>query len=394
MKTSENALHGHRFLLRAGLAIGNVFTWVFVFEYFLLFSGSIPRSVAGVALIYALSQLITFALTPIAASHLRRGTRPSLIWAAVCAGSAFIILGATLGGYFSEYPVAWGVAAFAVLLGAYRALYFAPFEINQKALEGGPQDRLLYEFLLALIPAFVGATLVYEAYAPLKLLFGAGALAILSALPLYLLPNIHERFSFSYVETFKELFSPKNSRLLGLSFLEGIQGAALFLVWPLMIFIIVGWSYAILGVIFSLTLLIVIMCRSLFRKFISTSTIVRSLPVHVTLAITGWVLRSVAGTPVAVIVADAYEHTLRPTRGTVTDPFAFEQVADGGSYIDEYTALKEMGLALGRIALAIGLYVLLFFISPGIVFTIVLVVAAIAAGCTVILSRLKKAVAI
>ena len=76
--------------------------------------------------------------------------------------------------------------AFAILLGAYRALYFAPYELSRNAAPNlNPNDRIFFEFLLALIPAFVGATLLYEAYAPLRLLFGAGALAILSALPLF-----------------------------------------------------------------------------------------------------------------------------------------------------------------------------------------------------------------
>lgn len=386
----ESALHGHRFLLRAGLAIGNVFSWVFIFEYFFLLTASVPRSLAGVFLMYALSQAVTLVVTPIASAHLRRGTRRSLIWAVVFSGSAFVLLGGVLGGYFSETPVQWGIAAFAVCLGAYRALYFAPYALNRKIIEGGMQDHIFYEFLLALVPAFVGATLLYEAYAPLRILFGAGALAILSALPLFLLPNIHERFSFSYVETFKELFSPRNARLIWLSFFEGVQGAALFLIWPLAIFFIVGWSYAMLGVIFSITLLAVILFRGVSRRLISASSIARSTPVHVTLAVSGWVLRIVAGTPLGIIVADSYGYALRPVRGTVTDPFAFEQAADGGSYVDEYTALKEMGLALGRIALAALVYILVFTVPAGTAFTIALIAAGIAAGISVVIARHHK----
>lgn len=389
---SESMLHGHRFLLRAGLAIGNVFAWVFVFEYFFLLSNSIPRSLAAVFLMYALSQAITIVMTPIGATQLRYGTRRSLVWAVVLSGSAFVFLGGVLGGYFTETPAQWGIAVFAVFLGAYRALYFAPYALNRKAIsEFGLGDRVFYEFLLALIPAFVGATLLYEAYAPLKILFGAGALATFSAVPLVFLPNMYERFNFSYIQTFKELFSPRNARLVWLSFLEGIQGAVLFLVWPLIVFILVGWSYTVLGVIFTITLLSVMLFRSVYRRLISSqSNIARSTPVHVTLAVSGWMLRIVAGTPIGVIIADSYAHAVRPSRGTANDPFVFEQAADGGSYIDEYTVLKEMGLALGRIALVSTLYVLVFSVSVGAALLTALIAAGLAAGIAVVLARHHK----
>src|SRR3989344_6657601 len=57
--------HGHRFLLRAGLAIGNVFAWIFVFDYFVGFSGSVARAFAGGPIMYALLQAVKGMLTPV-----------------------------------------------------------------------------------------------------------------------------------------------------------------------------------------------------------------------------------------------------------------------------------------------------------------------------------------
>src|SRR3989344_3226230 len=126
----DTALHAHRFLLRAGLAIANVFAWVLVFNFFFSVSQSVPRALAGTLLLYVLSQAITIFLTPIAAAHLRFGSRRALVWGVVLAASAFVVLGATFAGFFSDSPVFWGVAAFAVLLGAYRALYSVPYQLR------------------------------------------------------------------------------------------------------------------------------------------------------------------------------------------------------------------------------------------------------------------------
>lgn len=388
--------HGHRFLLRAGLAIGNVFAWVFIFDYFVILSGSIARAFAGVLLTYALSQMITVMLTPIAAAHLRRGTRSMLVWALMLSASAFIILGATFGGLFDNTESAlWGIAAFSILLGAYRALYFIPYELNRANTEGArPYGRLFYELLLALVPAFAGATLITETYAPTKLLFGAAAFAILAVLPILLVPNIYERFSFSYAETFRELFTRRNSRILWASLLEGAQGAALFLVWPLAIFLIVGGSYATLGIVFSVTLLCILLFRIVYRELTPVPRRQNSLFTHVTLAVSGWVARFVAGSAVGVIIADAYAYSAHPVRGTTSDPFVFEQSADAGSFIDEHTALKELGLAIGRIVFVviIGAFV---FLTPVIVaFAAAVILAAFATGTSVILLRHRTTVSL
>ena len=387
-RRDEAIFHAHRFLLRAGLAIGNVFGWIFVFEYFFLLSSSLGRALAGTLLMYALSQLITVVLTPLAAAHLSRGTRRMLVWAVVLAAGAFVILGATLGGFFDETPVAWGIGAFAVFMGAYRALYFIPYSLNRADTEKArPQGRALFEVLLALIPAFAGATLVLEAYAPLRLLFGAALFAGVSALPLFLIPDIHERFSFSYLETFRELFSPRNRRIFWTSFLEGVQGAALFLIWPLAVFLIVGWSYMLLGVIFTITLLLVMLFRILYKKYLPSTGVRYSPPVHVVLAMSGWIARLAAGTPLTVIIADSYAYAGHTPRGTLTDAFSFEQAADRGSFIDESTVLKELALAGGRIALVVivGLCVLA---TPLVVaFGAAIVLAALAAGISVFLAH-------
>ena len=385
--------HGHRFLLRAGLAIGNVFAWIFVFDYFVGLSGSVARAFAGVLIMYALSQAITVMLTPVAAAHLRRGTRSALVWALLLSASAFVILGATLGGLFNGTESAlWGIAAFAIFLGAYRALYFIPYELNRANTEGArPRDRLFYELLLALVPAFAGATLLTETYAPVKLLFGAAAFSVIAALPVLFIPNIHERFSFSYAETFRELFTRRNNRILRISFLEGAQGAALLLVWPLAVFLIVGGSYATLGIVFSVTLLCILLIRIIHRNLVPEFRRQRSLSTHVTFAVSGWVARFVTGSALGVIIADAYAYSTHPVRGTSVDPFVFEQSADAGSFIDEYTALKEIGLAIGRISFAviIGTFV---FLAPIIVaFAIALLLAAVSAGISVSLARRHEA---
>ncbi len=382
------ALDAHRFLLRMGLAMGNVFAWIFIFDYLTALSGSSARAIAGTAILYALSQGIGIVFTPIAAAHLRRSSRRSLVWGVVASASAFVLLGATFGGSSIVVSPEWGVVYFAVLLGMYRALYFVPYRLIRSAT---PQNQfripVIYEVLIALMPLFAGLTITTVPFGILHILFGTAALIAISILPALAVVDRYERFSWPYGYTFKQVLSRKHSGLVVQSFFDGLEGAALFLVWPLAVFLILDSSYGVLGIVFSLTLLFIILSRRLIGRLLSTSRVEVSMPVRVVLNVSGWVLRFAAGTPVGVIFADAYSYAIQSPRGTSADPFAHEQSADRGSFIDEYTALKEIVLGIGRIAMCILIGVLALLAPLPIAFAAALGLAAFASGISVMLAR-------
>jgi len=383
---NEFTLHGHRYLLRTGLALANVFAWVFVFEYFYVTSGSLGRALAATALLYGFAQFITIVATPMAAAHLERGTKHSLIWGAVCAGGAFILLGGTFSGYFSA-PFAWGAVGFATLLGVYRALYWIPYKIVSTEIHEHLHMRSYFEVLIALMPLFAGLTLGASAFAEGRLLFGAAALILLSVVPALFLGDTRERFSWPYVYTFRQLWRRKNYGLVLESFLEGVQGAALFLVWPLAVFLILEWSYFMLGLIFSVTLLFILLLRRMYGWLMRYAGVENSTTVQVILVVSGWIGRLAAGTPVGVVIADSYSYTTQSERGTRLDPMTFEHASDRGAFVDEYTALKEIALALGRIMLCLIVFSLAFTFALPVVFAVALVVAAASSGISVLVAR-------
>ena len=388
---TESTLHAHRLLLRFGLSLVHAFAWVFVFEYFYLLSGSEARALAGAVALYAFAQFITIVATPVSAAHLARGVKRSLIWGALIAASAFVVLGAAFSGYFTT-PALWGVVAFATLLGLYRALYWIPYTLASS--EGAPlaHMRTYFEVFIALMPLFAGLTLVSMQSAPARLLFGASALIVLSTLPALFMRDTREHFSWPYVYTFKQLFRRRNHGLVLQSLLEGAQGAALFLIWPLAIFLILEWSYSMLGLVFTISLLSILLLRRFYRWLAGSFGIRSSSTVHTVIAVSGWVARLAAGTPIGIMIADAYSYSTQPERGTHADPFSFEHASDRGAFLDEYTALKEIALALGRIMLCIVVFFLAFAFALPIVFAIALLIAAAAAGIsTLVAQRLSPA---
>src|ERR1700690_2528551 len=127
---ARKALRMHRFLIRFALSGSSVFAWIFVFEYFYLIEPDLAHAFARVSLLYALSQITICLITPYAARVLRNGVVRSLMWATLAGAAAFAVLGATFAGSWLAVPPAWGIVGFALLLAAYRALYWVPYEVE------------------------------------------------------------------------------------------------------------------------------------------------------------------------------------------------------------------------------------------------------------------------
>lgn len=382
------ALHAHRFLFRVALAIGNIFAWILVFQYFYTQANNVAVALASTVLMYALAQVFTVILTPLSAAHLRRGTKRSIIYGALLAGAAYVFLAATLDGTLGGEPAAWGIGVFAILIGAYRALYWVPYHLRT-ASASRERMRLpvAYEAAIALMPLFAGITLVTFPFAPQRLLFGAAFIVLMSLVPLVSVRDVAEGFSWNYGETFRHVFAPRHRNLLAVSFMQGIQGAALFLLWPIAILLIVGLNYQTFGGVMSATLFAVLLLHTLYRRFARRTAIEHSPLVHAAFSMSGWLLRFFAGSPFAVFFADSYSYVSMPRRAHSIDVPTFEQAADGGSFVDEYTALKEIGLAIGRIAVCLMFGLLLSGFSLAAAFLLVFLLAALSSAAAILIER-------
>ena len=113
----------------------------------------------------------------------------------------------------------------------------------------------------------------------------------------------------------------------------------------------------------------------------------QSILVQVVFSVSGWAMRLFVGSPVGVVLADSYSHTSAGRSSHSIDAPAFEQSADQGSFVDEITALKEMGLALGRIGACAIFALLLVWTTLPIAFASMLILAGVASAVSIIMER-------
>jgi hypothetical protein len=338
----------HRTISRIALASAHIFSWLFLFQYFFVVSASLLYSLIGIAAAYALCNVVAILLTPYTAGRLRHGVRGMLVNAQLSLALAFAVLAACFAGLL---PVSIGIIGFSIGLALYRALYWIPYEIATRHLRRGKFS----EIAAALVPALAGMYLMSAPTAPLMLLSIAAVLSLTAIVPLYAVKNTQEGFSWSYRGTFSHLFTAAHRVPLLQAILNGFEGAALLLLWPIAMFVLLDWSYALLGIVFSFTLLCTLLVRHLIGKH---HALVQTPVIHSVLSISGWVLRGTVAAPFAFVLVDASYHSGAGSDTRGIDLLTYEQTADSNSYIDEFTALKDMGQGIGRLLFCIAIIVI------------------------------------
>lgn len=381
------ALFIHRLLLRVSFGATSVFGIIFYYEYF-------NNSVLAPLLAYTTIYILTALLTPLCARSLAHlGVRGSILLAVP------LLFVATSSLYLLSTPYvpipAWLAVGTSMLAASvYKSLYWVPYQVDMalelSRYEMGRSIAFLTnatELLIVATP-FVGGMLV-AVYGYDAMYFFGMVFVALSMLPVFFLREKYERFSWDYRSTFKRLTSKRYRPLVSAYIGDGVQSAALTVVWPLMIFLLLSKEYTVVGAIMALTFLAVLVLRALVGSLFDSWDKERVIFWGSILSASGWLFKLFVGTPVQIFAVDTYHNFGQVVNRTSMDAITYEQAADNGRYIDEFTALKEVALNLGRGAVLL-LISLVAFISD--VSTAFLIGMLLAAGATLITARIAKRV--
>lgn len=372
-QAGAQVLAGHRALARFALAFSSAFVWIAIYRYFYAQAHGAGEAFARTAFLYALAQSVTMLLLPFAAARFGSGLRQGMLIGIGSAAMGFFLLAIFGMAPGASFPIV--CVLFALCMGAHRAFYRTPYVVTRASV-AATGAAALAEALVIFAPLAAGFAV--EAGLPLSAALGiTGALLVASLASLAFLPPSYERYGWGYRASFMQLFAREHRPLFLRHFYFGIEGTALLLAWPIMIFVIAGRSFAVTGTLLSLSLAAAMVARLIGRRLVRHGW-QASVPFLMTLAGSSWVMRLVAATPADVLVIDAYAHAIPAARG-VLDRGSFEQHADDATYLDEYTILKEEALAFGRLAAALGVGVLALNGELSFAFVSLFLAAAIAA---------------
>jgi YQGE family putative transporter len=374
------SLYFNRFLIQVGAGIIGIFGVIFFYEKF-------GDSINKVIIMYIIMHIGYVLLTSVGAMLLSRlGMRRMMIIAV-----PFLVLSVLARFFWDSNPSIY-IVFFMLSLTIYKILYWVPYHIDfakftDKKTRGRQVAILsnISQAALVFTPLIGGFIISRQGY---ESLFLASAIIIfLSILPLFFVKETYEKYSFGWLQTYREMFRKENRPLLVANIGNGMQEAVGIIIWPIFIFQILKGNYLSVGFISSATIIVLIVLRFIIGNLGDSLGEKKVMKVGSIIYTTGWIVKIFVETSLGIFLADTYHKLGKVVNRMPFDVTIYEQAADNGHYIDEYTVLKETSLLFGK-----GL-MLLF--SLGIIYlwgiTATFIVAAIATLLmTVITNRVVK----
>lgn len=360
----------------------NLFFPIFLYQIFEL-------SIFHVLLWYGLSYLIRLPFfVPGSKLFAKIGLIPSMVIGTV--GAFIFHLSIFLLSAGSDQLVLW-LSISAIGLSFNNIFYWSPFhvdfaEMTAKNKRGQQISRfyVLHQIISFVSPIISGYIIAYYGFSSIFLF--ATLLQIFSLIPLWYLPNKFVKFEFGYFETFRKLFHKKYRNMIFAMAANGAENLVGVIVWPIFLFTIFDGKYLDLGVFAAVIIIISIMLELLIGKETDSKSKKKLVRFGTEIYSLGWVAKAFVTTVVGVFAAATFHSFGSILLRTPLAAVIYEQAADSGHYIDEYTVLREIGLNIGRVLMVILLIVLMSRFSIAWSFVIAAIVSL---GMSKIAARVK-----
>lgn len=206
-----------------------------------------------------------------------------------------------------------------------------------------------------------------------SVLFLIGVVLFFAALIPYMsLPHTKEKFSWTYRQTWQKFFSKRHRRVVSVYIADGVESATGILVWPIFIFMLFKGNYLEVGFISTLIAAATIVLQLIVGKKLDKKIKERKkmLKYGSFLYALGWIFKIFIFSSLHVFLVDVYHKFTRIFTRTPFDVLTYEIAADQGHYVDEYTVLHEIAIALGKILMFTLVIILIQFIPLNWVFII------------------------
>lgn len=369
-------LYSSRLLIQVAAGMLSVFTAVFFYEQF-------HESFVAVMIIFITLYAFSVLFSPISAMLIGTLGIKRMLIAAV-----FFLPIANLSLAFWDSNPELAILAFLVLTILYRSLYWAPYHIDyakftDKGSRGKQMSLLLNisEVVLSVTPILGGIIIASYGFSSIFIL--ASVFLFLSIIPLMFMDETKEEYSFGYFESFKKVFVKENRTMMAAYFGDGLQTAARIAVWPIFIYGLLDGRYVAIGIVTSLTIVLLIAVRFVLGNLEDKIDRTKLLRFGSFFATSGWFLKVFVETGFQIFVVDTYHKVGRLVNRLTFDVTTYDQAADNGHYIDEYTVLRNIAVDAGRmVMLLIAIPIVFYF---GITATFIF-----AAGATLLMTLLNR----
>lgn len=334
-------LYLNRVIIQIGLGFIGIFGIIFFYEQF-------SNSVEKVVLLYAALYLIFTITAHIGAKFIQRiGMRNMMIFSTV------FLVGSILSRLLWETNVPLFLSLFFFFAILDKMFYWIPYHIEFAAFTKnqtrGKQMAILTNasaIVLAILPLVSGYILIKTGYT--ALFATATIVSILSVIPLFFIKETKENYTWSFSRLIKEFFQKENRSLVTSHMANGFQNGVASVIWPIFVFILLSGNYFKVGLISSLVILTIISLRFLVGGIIDNIGTQKILRYGMFLSFSGWIIKVFVESGLGVFISDTYHSLGRLVNQMSFNISTYDQAADNGHFIDEYTVLKESSFLFGK----------------------------------------------
>ncbi|MDG1950615.1 MAG: MFS transporter [bacterium] len=273
-------------------------------------------------------------------------------------------------------------------LAIFHSLYWAPFHVDfatfTKKGHRGREVSIIHilRLIIGIIIPVIGAYFI-TTYSFSVVFLIASACGLLSAIPLSMLPNKKVEYEFTFKETFSKIFSKKFRHLLISSTSEGAQGVVAYVAWPVFLFMILQGQYLSVGIISSAIVIINLLLQWVIGKQVDKKTPNLFLKWGVRTYSLGWLTKAFVDSVAGVFVASTFHSFGAILLATPIETILYQQAADAGHYIDEFTVIREIALTIGRFVITLSLALAMIWLPLSTAFLL-------AAGVTLFMTFMGK----
>jgi MFS family permease len=355
------ALASNRLLSFAAASIVGVFLPIFLYEFFDL-------SIMAVLLWYAINFAVKFPFHVWAAQIFSRiGLIASMVFGTLGIMLfywSFYIL--DVGSSLNPYLImTLGIVGLTIV----SCFYWSPFHIDYaqfapKTSRGAYLARLYaVQQLITVVAPILAAWVIVSYGYHINFILGL-ILAGASIVPLLFLPTFKVKYEFGFWESFRRLFS-RRFLPMSLSMMAfGAENIVGVVVWPIFLYAIFNGQYLEIGTFAAIIVVIGLALELLVGRETDKFSPAKLLKYGTGIYALGWVWKGLVETVVGVFAASTFHNVGAIMLRTPMDTLMYEQAADSGHYIDEYTVLREIALGIGRVLM------LLFLVAVTSVFSI------------------------
>jgi len=363
------AIYSARMILRISTALIGLFLPIFLYELFnLKFQYVIYYYFIG-HLLYGLT--VAWGSKYLNKVGLRRSIRISVVLGAVYYFIFYLLDQAAEGADWSFLPankITILLILAIITLTFYRTMYWIPLHTDLAKFTNkrnrAKQLSVMEATTLALyavMPIVAGWILIHYSY---DILFFIGiCIYLISLAPLIFLPRTRERFSWTYLQTWKELFSRKRRKAV-LAFVgAGAEDVVGVVIWPIFIWELLAGNYFEVGALSSLVVVVTMVLQLIFGRFTDLSNKQKMLKLGNVFYAVGWIVKIFIATAFQIFIASTYHNLTKIFARTPFDALTYEKAADQGHYVDEYTVIHEMSIQFGKCLMLVFVLLLLPFFS-------------------------------